>query len=303
MRRRQDGRERGSVAVLMGLALAVLVGFAAIGVDVGRMYIVREQIHNAADGAVLAGVQALPGDPQGAVETARLFLARNGLDGSRASVSVDPANDRKLHVSVSRSVEMTFARVLGIERQEVSGHSAAERLNATEVYGAVPLSVSKDQDFQFGNLITLKAGAGDAFSPGNFGAIQLGRPGANQYREHLQYGFKDWVSAGNWYLTEPGNLAGPTAEALNYRIRLDPYATYDRVDRNSPRLLRIPVIDAYPNGKHEFQCVGFAVFFLEGARRRGREDEVTGRFLRFDVLGRGRVDAPGYGAYVTRLSP
>ncbi len=302
MRKRQEHSEAGSVAVVVALSLTVLIGFVAIGVDVGRMYIVRERIYNAADSAVLAGVQHLPGDPDGAVETAHLFLSRNGFDPGGASVAVDETTNRKLSIGLNTGVDMTFARVLGFTRQNVFGRSAAERLNAAAVEGAVPLSVSKDQDFQFGNQITLKAGSGSNYAPGNFGAIQLGKPGANQYRDNLLYGFSGWVTAGEYYSTEPGNIAGPTAEGVNYRIGLDPEATFDRADRKSPRLLKVPVIDSYPNGKGEFKCLGFAVFFLEGATSSSKEDTVTGRFLRFDVTGRGSTDVPGYGAFVTRLS-
>lgn len=302
MRSRKADQERGSIATIVALALTVLIGFAAIGVDVGRMFIVRDRIHSAADSAVLAGVQQLPGDPVGAVETARTFLTQNGFDPSLTSVTLDPNSIYKLRASVKVPVDMTFARVLGFARQDVSGASAAERLSATSTYGAAPLAVSQDTVFNYGESVTLKAGAGDQFAPGNFGAIQLGKPGANQYRDNLQYGFNGWVEVGEWYSTEPGTIAGPTADALNYRLNQDPYSNHENVDRNSQRLLRIPVINAFPNGKGEFQVVGFAVFFVELAQRKGNVDEVTGRFLRFDIRGKGKADAPGFGAFITRLS-
>lgn len=294
--------ERGNVATIVALSLTVLVGFAAIGVDAGRLFVVRDRIHNAADSAVLAGVQHLPGDPAGAVSTARDFLQRNGFDLTWTDVRVDPDNPYKLKVGVRLPVEMTFARVLGLPRLDVAGTTAAERLHATALDGVVPLSVGRNSTFVYGESVTLKAGAGNNFSPGNFGALQLGKPGANQYKQHLLDGFQPWVEVGQRYSTEPGNMAGPTADALNDRINRDPYATFTTVDRNSPRLLKVPVVDAYPNGRGEVQVVGFAIFFLERAGGKGRYDEVTGRFLRFDVKGRGSADVPGFGAFITRLS-
>ncbi len=287
------------MTVLVALSLAILVGFAAIGVDVGRMYIVRERIYSAADAAALAGVQFLPYDPDEAVATAVEFLAKNGMAAGATSVTIDPGNGRKLRVQVGLNVEMTFARVLGIGQLQVTGLSSAERLNATAVSHVVPLSVSRDQNFSYGSLMTLKKGPGGQVSPGNFGALALGGSGASQYRENLQYGYAEWISIGDWLRTEPGNMAGPTRTAVEYRIGLDPYATFDQVDRNSPRLVNIPVIDTYPNGRGEVQVVGFAVFFLEDSDGHG---ELAGRFLRFDVLGRGDLGAPDYGAYITKLA-
>src|SRR6266545_2174479 len=51
--------ERGSVAVLMALALTVLLGFAALVVDVGLSWAVRAEAQTAADAAALAGAGRL----------------------------------------------------------------------------------------------------------------------------------------------------------------------------------------------------------------------------------------------------
>jgi Putative Flp pilus-assembly TadE/G-like len=72
------------VAIVVALMLVVLLGFAALVVDVGLNWAARTQAQAAADAAALAGVIALPSDPVAAVEDVRLYLNANvpGLAGT-----------------------------------------------------------------------------------------------------------------------------------------------------------------------------------------------------------------------------
>jgi hypothetical protein len=76
--------ERGQVAIVVSLMLVVLLGFAALVVDVGLNWATRTQAQAAADAAALAGVIALPSDPAAAVEDVRRYLDANvaGLAGT-----------------------------------------------------------------------------------------------------------------------------------------------------------------------------------------------------------------------------
>jgi hypothetical protein len=69
--------EGGQVAIVVALMLVVLLGFAALVVDVGLNWAARTQAQAAADAAALAGVVALPSDPVAAVEDVRYFLNAN----------------------------------------------------------------------------------------------------------------------------------------------------------------------------------------------------------------------------------
>lgn len=76
--------QHGQVAIVVALMLVVLLGFAALVVDVGLNWAARTQAQNAADAAALAGVIALPGDPAAAVDDVRRYLNANvpGLAGA-----------------------------------------------------------------------------------------------------------------------------------------------------------------------------------------------------------------------------
>lgn len=52
-------RQRGAVSVLVALMLVVLLAFAALAIDVGHLFVVRNELQNDADGAALAGVECI----------------------------------------------------------------------------------------------------------------------------------------------------------------------------------------------------------------------------------------------------
>jgi Putative Flp pilus-assembly TadE/G-like len=69
--------ERGSVAVLLALALTALLGFAALVVDIGLSWAVRAEAQTAADAAALAGAARLADGPTAAVTAVRQYLDAN----------------------------------------------------------------------------------------------------------------------------------------------------------------------------------------------------------------------------------
>jgi Putative Flp pilus-assembly TadE/G-like len=76
--------EGGQVAIVVSLMLVVLLGFAALVVDVGLNWAARTQAQLAADAAALAGARTLPSDPAAAVDDVRRYLNANvpGLAGA-----------------------------------------------------------------------------------------------------------------------------------------------------------------------------------------------------------------------------
>src|SRR5918999_540586 len=78
MSRGRGGSERGSVAITVALAMTVLLGFAALVVDVGLSWAARTSAQSAADSAALAGATRLLADgPAAAVLSVRDYLNAN----------------------------------------------------------------------------------------------------------------------------------------------------------------------------------------------------------------------------------
>ena len=65
MRRATQSRksQTGAVAIVVGVSLAVLIGFAGLALDLGRLYINKTELQNAADACALAGAPYLDCDP------------------------------------------------------------------------------------------------------------------------------------------------------------------------------------------------------------------------------------------------
>lgn len=117
----------GAVTVLMSIVLLpVVVGAAALGIDLSRMHLLAVQLQRAADAAALGGVVHLPGEPLQAMATAREVAAANGVPPSGVRGELPPDTPGRLRVTVSAPISGTFAAALGLSPQTVSRDATAE---------------------------------------------------------------------------------------------------------------------------------------------------------------------------------
>lgn len=75
--------QRGAVAVVFGLTVLLAVGFVGLALDLGRTYIARTELQNAADAAALAGAKELNQTATGVangIARARAIAAQNTYD-------------------------------------------------------------------------------------------------------------------------------------------------------------------------------------------------------------------------------
>src|SRR2546426_8649910 len=107
-------REGGQALILTVLAMAVLLGFAALAIDVGLVFEDRRGQQNAADAAALAGASALP-VPLTAIDRARDWAGRNGFVDGQNSTKVKittPYKDPTIDCGAlgERCVEVVISR-------------------------------------------------------------------------------------------------------------------------------------------------------------------------------------------------
>ena len=135
--------QAGQVLVLFALFLPVLLGFAAIAIDLGRFDMDRRFLQNAADAAALAGATALT---EGATATqaeasARAVLMANFVGDPTGTTPAQPStvplyadghagqpaymvngvliSGDDVRVAIGNDVPYTFGRVLGFQTQAV----------------------------------------------------------------------------------------------------------------------------------------------------------------------------------------
>ncbi len=134
---RQDG-ERGQVIVLIVLLLVVLLGMAALVIDVGYAYYAHRSLQASADAAALAGAQELP-NPSNAEATARQYSAADGAKNKRNDIDdvvttvttkcltsvpgCDPVN--AVVVMEKAPTKTFFAGLLGIDNFKITARSTA----------------------------------------------------------------------------------------------------------------------------------------------------------------------------------
>lgn len=76
-------RQGGAVAIIVGFSLVLLIGFLAMVIDLGHLYLAKSELQNGADAAALAGAKELIGTATGvtsAVNKAIAVAAQNDYD-------------------------------------------------------------------------------------------------------------------------------------------------------------------------------------------------------------------------------
>jgi len=82
---------RGSVVVVLALILVVLMGFAALVIDLGYARFIKGQLQSAADAAAMAGAQVLDGTNAGMSEARTTAVAVAALNNAHGTaVTLDP---------------------------------------------------------------------------------------------------------------------------------------------------------------------------------------------------------------------
>lgn len=147
------GDERGASAVLVAVLLVPLLGFAAIALDVGALYVERGQLQNGADAAALAIAQscATDGVCTGYAATAAAFADANANDGAANVLTPTfPTSNSVLVTSSTRvagtnadAISHPFARFLGIDSTTVGAEATAEWGPPRESMIVLPLAISR----------------------------------------------------------------------------------------------------------------------------------------------------------------
>ncbi|MFC9350787.1 pilus assembly protein TadG-related protein [Arthrobacter sp. NPDC057013] len=150
-----DG-ERGGIAVIVALLMVIMLGFAALAIDVAKLYAERAQLQNGSDAAALMMAQKCAKNDTDAECSATSPLAadlanKNAIDGlsNVKSIALDKTN-RTVTVTAgakesgasANSVSLFFAGVLGIQSAEVNASSSVRWGSPVEGTIVFPLAFS-----------------------------------------------------------------------------------------------------------------------------------------------------------------
>lgn len=289
-------KSKGNASIILCFAITALFGFTAYVIDIGFIYAEKIKLSNAIDSAALSAALELPDSDEKAREVAVEYLLKNNVNENEAAITIGD-DHKSIAITAAKSVSHFFAPVIGIKSSIVNAKTKAVIGPARTVNDGIrPLAVEYF-NYTYGDIVTLKDGAGDAYH-GNYGAVDLGGTGASVFEKNVLYGYKGKLSYGDLLYTETGDMTGTCNDIKNY-LSSD-ISTFDNYERDSIRLWTLPLVDSLDvDGKKPSKVVGFGEFYIEDIEKNGGKMEVTGRFLKFvknAEIDNSMVDTGVYGA-------
>jgi hypothetical protein len=299
--------ERGQALVITVLALAVLMGCAALTLDVGVWYREQRQAQATADAAALAGAQALPANPSNAFAWAQQYADSNGGGVTAADITLPSADT--VAVTATRRPPSFFASVFALGKVTVHAHAAARSGIPEQVQGAAPIVVSESHPLLSGpgcpcfhtetTIPLAKDGA-----PGAFGMVDFDNSGSNgnpDLSSWIHSGYPDELKLGD-YDSDPGaKFNGSITTALNFRAGSE---------------LLFPVFDTLTNtgSNAQYHVIGWVAFHLDCfglatgttdcVNQSGNSQTLTGYFTRTIWKGlqpKSNKNLPDFGVYSVSL--
>lgn len=169
---------RGQIIIFFALAVVVLTGFVALGVDVGHALAQRRELQNSADAAALAVAEAmLAGTTNQTVltNTANTYIAANGFSNANLSLSIDNSSKPKtVTVTVTSNVQKFFIGVVYSGPWQVKAHAEASVNPVPADYALLALDKSGYPVSVNGNVKINVVGAG-AMSNGGMKCVGNGQ--------------------------------------------------------------------------------------------------------------------------------
>ncbi len=227
----------GQVLAIAALALPVIIGGAALAVDVGHGYVAKTSIQTAVDAGARAGAAILAnGGSQADASTAATTFANANLDRvsylAKAVPTVTFPTSTSISVSVQHDVSLYFAPVVGINSTSVSASATASLAGVASV-GAntmAPLAIYCNNTagcsgvLSVGQNYSLQRYCGNYFQDGASGSscgntisagevflvgITFDNNNSNaQFRSAVEDGYSDTVSLAQSARALPGNRNG-----------------------------------------------------------------------------------------------
>jgi hypothetical protein len=209
--------ESGQAIVLMTLSLVVIMGMAALVLDVGNWFHTKRRLQGTADAAALAGAQRLPDDPSGAQTMAMSYANQNGGDVAGANIIVTSTvlpNDT-ISVRARKTAPGIFSGILGIASADIDARAKARVGPPQQAEYVAPMVVYCDHPLihncpgnsmpDFGVATTMNYDPMGA--PGAFGMLNLdngnGTPGTSSEADWILHGFNKYLGLGD-YRSDPG---------------------------------------------------------------------------------------------------
>ena len=297
MRTRSD---HGQATVLTVVFLVVLLGMAALVLDIGSWYRADRATQSTADAAALAGAQALPGDSATANSLAQQYATKNGgLGGGGVTFSSKIVSNDTITVTVKRAAPTFFAKIFGKNSVTVGSTATARSEGVSAVRYVAPIVVhykhpllnckgpaSKPTcapDFGPSHTTTLDLEdlhqSGGGSGSGAFGLLNLnygdstGNIGAGTLADWLLHGYDADLPLGTYY-------SAPSANFNNSQF-------LSSLDAVLGKEVLFPVYRLLtgPGSNAKYDIIGWVGFVITSYNTGGSTGTLTGYFTSYTASG------------------
>ncbi len=271
--------QRGQATVLSLVFMTVLLGMAALVLDIGSWYRADRATQSTADAAALAGAQGLPDTAQ-ATTLASQYAAKNGggLQSVTFSNSLGP-NDT-INVKIQKPASGIFTKLFGVSSINVGSKASARAALTSQAKYVAPIAVKNTHPMLVGcggpcygpsyetTIPVSKTGAPGAFALVNLANGASGTSGASVLAGWIQNGFQDYLPLGS-YFSDPGVKfnSNQIQQAIQSRMAINP-------------VLLFPVYDTLTGtgSNAEYHVIGWAAFHVDSVDKNGNNGNLTGYF-------------------------
>ncbi|MFD1020640.1 pilus assembly protein TadG-related protein [Thalassobacillus hwangdonensis] len=262
--------EDGAVTLLVALMMVLLIGFIAVVVDGGLLYLEKSKLQKSVDAAALAGAQQLQNGRTAAVQTTISIARKNGHDLSPSDIQTG-ADFVQVNKVVNKN--LSFAKVLGISSSNVAAMAKAQVSGGFEdliPIGIPESEIPSESDYSCG--IHRSPGGKSGYAPirGNFGFLDLSFGNGVKFVDQLKKGIKIEGSFPTEVNTYPGLSWGQVREGIQHRIDLDADKqtcnNYGTAGAECARVVTLPILRNFEDvhGKSRpVTIVGYATYWIE----------------------------------------
>ncbi len=277
-------QENGQALIVVAAFMAAAIGFLALAVDGGKLYMTKAQCVNIADSAALAGSQDLPDDANKARTAATNYAAANGISGDAVTITI-PTDNKSISVKITRSVPLQFTKLMGFNSRNVSGDATASIGVAASVPWIVPFVIPKPDSFDYGHVYVMRMyGAGDFLDypktktnttgypvgysyPSDYtkDSVYKNYPISNPYPYQFDYmnvyikkntnfqSYINWLKNGyhetfslnqKMYYYAPSSGGQESVQAFEDRLSRDANTDYTKAKVGDARVILIPVVNS-----------------------------------------------------------
>lgn len=138
--------ERGQTMIQLALMLVVLLGLAALAIDLGSGYLERRRMQNAADAGALAGAYSLcKAEPVDVAKAKAVeYMKKNGVKAADIAAGDVTISGGEVSVVAKANVATSLAGPLGFTPLNVGATSAATCGAAKSACGLWPIAIALD---------------------------------------------------------------------------------------------------------------------------------------------------------------